>query len=133
MKKATIISGSIIIAILVIFFSLYFVATAPKNAGDFSVDTFAEYIENEHFKTDKTYGKITDYKSAAVAGKNAISDHFENADGGIFAWRGCAVKYDEKSDAYFVETYQILPPVFGGAYGVIIQSDGTVLAIWGEK
>ena len=133
MKKAIIISGSIILAIVVIFFSLYFIATTPKNAGVFSVGEFTEHIENKHFQTDKNYGKITDYKSAAAAGKTAILDHFENSEGGLFEWRGCSVKYDKASDTYYVQTYHLTPMMFGGGYGVILQSDGTVLAIWGEK
>ena len=133
MKKAIIISGSIILAIVVIFFSLYFIATTPKNAGDFSVGEFTEHIENKHFQTDKNYGKITDYKSAAAAGKTAILDRFENSEGGLFEWRGCSVKYDKASDTYYVQTYHLTPMMFGGGYGVILQSDGTVLAIWGEK
>ena len=46
---------------------------------------------------------------------------------------GCSVQYDAESDAYYIRTYQMFTPVFGGAYDVIIQSDGIVLAIWGEK
>lgn len=126
-------SSIVVFAFLVAFFLFYYISAMPKYAGNFLVDAFDEYIENENFQTDKNYGKITDYKSAAAAGKAAISDHFENADGGIFEWRGCNVKYDEKSDAYYIRTYQMFPPVFGGAYDVIIQSNGTVLAIWGEK
>lgn len=133
MKKAIIISGSIILAIVVIFFSLYFIATTPKNAGDFSVEEFTEYIENKHFQTDKNYGKITDYKSAAAAGKTAILDRFENSEGGLFEWMGCSVQYDKTNDVYYVRTYRIAPFVMGGAHDAIIQSDGTVLAIWGEK
>ena len=109
------------------------VATAPKNAGSFSVDKFAGYIENEHFQTDKNYGKITDNTSAAAAGKTAISDRFENAEGSIFEWMGCRVRYDQECSAYYVRTFHVNPRVLGGAYDVIIQSDGTVLAIWGEK
>ena len=133
MKKAIIISGSIILAVLVLFFLLYFILTTPKDMGDFSVDEFAEHIQNEHFQTDKNYGKITDYKSAAAAGKAAISDRFENSEGSLFEWRGCSVKYDKVSDSYYVRTYHLIPMMFGGAYDVILQSDGTVLAIWGEK
>ncbi len=133
MKKTIIIFGSIILAIIVLFFSLYFVATAPKNAGDFSTDRFTEHIENEDFQIDKNYGKITDYKSAAAVGKTAISDRFENSEGGLFEWMGCSVKYDRVNDTYYVRTYHVAPFVLGGAYDVIIQSDGTVLAIWGEK
>jgi len=133
MKKAIIMSGNIFFAIVVLFLLLGSVATAPKNAGSFSVDKFAGYIENEHFQTDKNYGKITDNTSAAAAGKTAISDRFENAEGSIFEWMGCSVQFDNDSDTYYVRTYHVMPFVLGGAYNVIIQSDGTVLAIWGEK
>ena len=133
MKKAIIISGSIILAVLVVFFSLYFISITPKDTGKFSVDEFVEYIQNPHFQTDKNYGEIADYKSAAKAGKAAIAERFENSEGGLFEWTGCNVQYDAESDAYYIRTYQMFPPVFGGAYDVIIQSDGIVLAIWGEK
>ena len=133
MKKAIIISSSIILVVLVVFFSLYFISTTPKDTGDFSVEEFAEYIQNEHFQMDENYGKITDYKSAAKAGKTAIAERFENSEGGLFEWMGCNVKYDKKKEAYYIRIYQIFPPVFGGAYDVIVKSDGTVLAIWGEK
>ena len=133
MKKAIIISGSIILAVLVVFFSLYFISITPKDTGKFSVDEFVEYIQNPHFQTDKNYGEIADYKSAAKAGKAAIAERFENSEGGLFEWMGCSVRYDAESDAYYVRTFHVSPRVLGGAYGVIIQSDGTVLAIWGEK
>ena len=114
-------------------FSLYFISITPKDTGKFSVDEFVEYIQNPHFQTDKNYGEIADYKSAAKAGKAAIAERFENSEGGLFEWMGCNVQYDAESDAYYIRTYQMFPPVFGGAYDVIIQSDGIVLAIWGEK
>ena len=133
MKKAIIISCSIILAVLCVFFSLYFISTAPKDMGDFSVNDFEKYIQNEHFQTDKNYGEIIDHKSAAKAGKAAIAERFEYSEGGLFEWMGCSVQYDAESDAYYIRTYQMFPPVFGGAYDVIIQSDGIVLAIWGEK
>lgn len=131
MKKLIITSGIIIFAFLIAIF--YFISTMPKYAGDFSLDDFSVYIENEHFQTDKNYGKITDYKSAAAVGKTAISDRFENIDDRIFKWMSCDVKYDKKNGAYYIRTYHLLPALFRGAYDVIIQSDGTVLAIWGEK
>ena len=133
MKKVIITSSSIILAVVVVFFSLYFISTAPKDTGVFSVDEFAEYIQNEYFQTDKNYGEIIDFKSAAKAGKTAIAERFENCDGSIFEWMGCSVQYDKVNDVYYVRTYHIAPFVMGGAYDVIIQSDGTVLAIWGEK
>ena len=133
MKKAIIISGSIILAVLVVFFSLYFISITPKDTGKFSVDEFVEYIQNPHFQTDKNYGEIADYKSAAKAGKAAIAERFENSEGGIFEWMGCTVQYDVENDIYYIRTYHINPNILGGAYDVIIQSDGTVLAIWGEK
>ena len=133
MKKAIIISGSIILAVLVVFFSLYFISTTPKYTGEFSVNEFAECIQNEHFQTDKNYGEIIDYQTAAKAGKAAIAERFENSEGSLFEWMGCSVQYDKANDAYYVRTYHIAPFVRGGAYDVIFQSDGTVLAIWGEK
>ena len=133
MKKAIIILSAIILVFLVAFFALYFILTAPKSTGAFSVDNYAEYIQNENFQTDENYGTITDWKSAVIAGKKAIADRFENSEGGIFEWRECSVRYDVESDAYYVRTYHVAPFVLGGAFDVIIQSDGTVLAIWGEK
>ena len=133
MKKAIIILSAIILVFLVAFFALYFILTAPKSTGAFSVDNYAEYIQNENFQTDENYGTITDWKSAVIAGKKAIADRFENSEGGIFEWLGCSVRYDEEGDAYYVRTYHVAPFVLGGAFDVIIQSDGTVLAIWGEK
>ena len=91
MKKAIIISGSIILAVLVVFFSLFFISITPKDTGKFSVDEFVEYIQNPHFQTDKNYGEIADYKSAAKAGKAAIAERFENSEGGLFEWMGCSV------------------------------------------
>ena len=133
MKKTIIILSAVILAFLVVFFSFYILLTTPKNTGDFSVDNYAEYIQNENFQTDKNYGTITDWKSAASAGKNAISDRFENSEGGIFEWMGCSVQYDVENDAYYIRTYHISPLMIGGAYDVIIKTDGTVLTIWGEK
>ena len=133
MRKTIIILCSVILVFLVAFFALYFILTAPKSTGAFSVDNYAEYIQNENFQTNENYGTITDWKSAAIAGKKAIADRFENSEGGIFEWMGCSVRYDEESDAYYVRTDPVAPLVLGGAFDVIIQSDGTVLAIWGEK
>ena len=133
MKKVIIISGSIILAVLVVFFSLYFISITPKDTGKFSVDEFVEYIQNPHFQTDKNYGEIADYKSAAKAGKAAIAERFENSEGGIFEWMGCTVQYDVENDIYYIRTYHINPNILGGAFDVIIKSDGTVLAIWGEE
>ena len=132
MKKTIIILSAIILVFLIAFFSLYFFLTAPKDTGDFSVDNYAEYIQNECFQTDNNYGKITGYKSAASAGKKAIADRFENSEGGIFEWMGCSVQYDSENNAYYICTYHVNPNYLGGAYNVIVQSDGTVLAIWGE-
>jgi hypothetical protein len=133
MKKAILIGISVILLIAIIFFAGYFILTTPKDSGDFSVNEYQENIENVHFKTDKNYGVITDYKSAAKAGKQAILDRFEDSAGGLFEWMGCDVRYDEKNNAYCVYTYHVNPLVMGGVYAVILQSDGTVLAIWGEK
>lgn len=132
MKKRITILGVIILALLVVFFSFYFILTTPKDTGSFSVDEFTEYIQNQQFQTDKNYGKITDYKSAAAAGRTAITERFACSKGSIFEWMGCSVQYDAESDVYYVRTFHANPLVLGGAYDVIIKSDGTVLAIWGE-
>ncbi len=133
MKKAIIVIGSIILILIVHLFCLYFALTVPKFTGDFSINEFQEEMENINFQTEINYGKIDDYKSAASAGKNAIAHRFENSDGGILDWMGCSVQYDAENDTYHVRTFHVIPLVMGGAYDVIIQSDGTVLAIWGEK
>ncbi|MBE7059071.1 MAG: hypothetical protein E7387_08290 [Ruminococcaceae bacterium] len=52
MKKTIIILGSIIFVFLAVFFSLYFILTAPKNADIFTVDKYAEYIQNENFQIE---------------------------------------------------------------------------------
>ena len=133
MRKTIIILCCVILVFLVAFFSLYFILTAPKNTGDFTVENYIEYIQNENFQTDNNYGKITDCKSAAIVGKKAIADRFENSEGGIFEWMGCTVQYDVENDIYYIRTYHINPNILGGAFDVIIKSDGTVLAIWGEE
>ena len=133
MRKTIIILCSVILVFLVAFFSLYFILTTPKNTGDFTVENYTEYIQNENFQTDNNYGIITDCKSAAIVGKKAIADRFENSEGGIFEWMGCTVQYDVENDTYYIRTYHINPNILGGAFNVIIKSDGTVLAIWGEE
>ena len=133
MKNTIIIFASVILVFLIAFFSLYFILTTPKNTGDFTIENYADYIQNENFQTGNNYGKITDNKAAAITGKKAIADRFENSEGGIFEWMGCSVQYDVENDAYYIRTYHLAPFVEGGAYDVIIKSDGTVLAIWGEK
>ena len=133
MKKAIIIASSLILAVIVVFFALYSIFTIPKNTGDFAIDDYAKYIQNENFQTEKNYGTIIDWKTAAIAGKKAIADRFENSEGSIFEWKGCSVQYDAENDAYYIRTYSLVPFMMGGAHDVIIQSDGTVLAIWGEK
>ena len=134
MKKMTAILGISILVIVIGIFSVYFTLTAPKDKGEFSVSDYSEEIGNVNFQTEKTYDNITDYKSAAQAGKMAISERLEGLEGSVFKWIGCDVQYDSENDAYYVRTYDISPvPVSGGSYGVIMKSDGTVLAIWGEK
>ncbi len=133
MRKALIVIGSIILAVSVLFICVYFALTTPKFIGDFSVDEFRKEMDNVHFQTEINYGKIDDYKSAANAGKKAISDRFEDSDGSIFKWMGCSVQYDAENDSYHVSTFRLAFFMKGGGYKVILKSDGTVLAIWGVK
>ena len=133
MKKIIIAIGSIVFIVLVLFICFFFVLTAPKFTGHFSTSTYQAEMENVNFQTEMNYGKIDGYKSAASAGKKAIADRFEDSKGGIFEWMGCSVRYDAKNDIYYIRTYHLNPLLKGGAFDVIMQADGTVLAIWGEK
>ncbi len=133
MKKAITVVACIALAVSVLLVGLYFVLTPPRFAGDFSITEFQEEIDNIYFQTGINYGKIDDDRSAASAGKKAIADRFEDSNGGIFEWMGCSVRYDAENDAYYIGTYPLDPFMVGGAYNVILKSDGTVLAIWGEK
>ena len=131
MKKA-ILSGLIAFGAVAVFFLFYLISTKPQYAGAYSVEEYSEYILEERFQTDRQYGEISGVSSAAKAGKMAISDRFENAEGDLWEWMGCDIQYDQESDTYYIRTYHLSPRVAGGAYDVIIRSDGTVLAIWGE-
>lgn len=132
MKKAKIVIIAVF-ALIIVFLGLYLGLTSPYFSGDFSINEYKEEIENLNFKTEKKYERITDFRSAAKVGKAAISERFDHSDGSIFEWMGCRVRYDQECSAYYVRTFHVNPRVLGGAYDVIIQSDGTVLAIWGEK
>jgi len=134
MKKATIILGGVILLSFAAFCCIYFIVTAPKYMGNFSASELLETVEIQNFQNDSQHGSIGDYKSAAKAGKIAIRERFENGSGHIFKWMGCEVCFDEQRGAYLVHTYPIsLLPGSGGAYNVILEADGTILAIWGEK
>lgn len=133
MKKRIIVLIIVIVSLSIVYAALYFATTTSKYTGEFSISKFSDKIENIDFQTEKTYGRLNDYKSAAAEGKAAIAEHFEDSSGSIFKWMGCDVQYDQVNDVYYVRTYQLFPPVLGGAYDVIMKSDGTILAIWGEK
>ena len=133
MKKSIIIT-SVILLVVIAFFSTYFILTSPKNKGEFSIDNFSKEIELFDFKNDKKHELITDYKSAAKVAKTVIDEEFgENSTGSVFEWIGCDVRYDKENEIYHIRTYHISPRVLGGAYNVIIKADGTALAMWGEK
>ena len=133
MKKTIITVGIVLLALLITLVSAYAIGTAPKDKGSFSVEDYAEYIAEPNFQTERTYDAVTDWKSAAKVGKQAILDRFgESAEGGLFEWMGCHVQYDKENDAYYVRIYHISRNVKGGAFDVILKADGTILAIWGE-
>jgi len=133
MRKTITIFTAVVLTVIIFFFCLYFAFTAPKFTGNFSISTYQREMDYVNFQSEINCGKITDYKSAAKAGKTAIAERFEDTEGSLFQWVGCSVQYDAENDAYYIRRYQMFPPVFEGAFDVIIQSDGTVLAIWGEK
>lgn len=134
MKKTIITAASVVLIIIIGFFSAYFITTSPKNSGEFCVDEFSAEIEQFAFTDDENYGNISDYKSAAKVGRTVIDDSFgKNSNGSIFKWMGCDVQYDPQNEIYHVRIYHVDPNVKGGAYNAIIKSNGTILAIWGEK
>ena len=133
MKRAMIVTGSIALVVLALLVCLSLVLTAPKFKGNFSISDYQAEMDNPNFWSDVNYGTIKDFEIAARVGKQVIANRFEDSMGGIFAWMGCAVQYDAENDVYFVRTYPLLPLIAGGAYDVILQTDGTVLAVWGEK
>lgn len=133
MKRSMIVTGAILLVILALAVCLSFVLTAPKFVGDFSASAYQAEIDNPNFQVDANYGAIEDFESAARAGKKAIADRFGNFHGGIFSCMGCSVQYDAEREVYLIRTYPFAPFIAGGAYDVILQSDGTILAVWGEK
>ena len=132
--KKTIIITAVFLLIIIGVLSAYFISTSPKNKGEFCVDDYSEEIEEFSNVNSNNYGNISDWKSAAEVGKIAIEEIFgEGAHGSFFKWMGCDVQYDPHNDIYYVRTYHSNPLILGGAYDVIIRSDGTVLTMWGEK
>jgi hypothetical protein len=134
MKKILVICLCVVLIILIAVFVLYVFATAPKYEGEFLLEVYEEEIKNQNFQMETTYGEIIDYKFAAKVGQKAISDRFSDAESSLLKWRGCLVSYDKENDVYHVLSYPIaVIPMFGGSYEVLIKSDGTILAIWGNK
>jgi len=102
------------------------------DGGSFSVDAYAAHIANPHFQTRYTYGPIENYRQAGQAGIQAVTDRFQEQVS--LSLRGCIVYYDSQNDIWHVQLHWTSPLVtFGGGYSVLLKSDGTVLAIWGEK
>lgn len=132
-KRIAIICGIVVVCLCIAYLVAYFIATSPVDQGAFLAEEFSEYIDCEEFQTDLVYDRITDVKTAGIVGEKAISDRFEESKGSIFEWMGCDVRYDAENDFWHVRTYPIFPLMKGGAYDVILRSDGTVVTIWGEK
>lgn len=102
------------------------------DGGSFSVDAYAAHIANPHFQSRYTYGPIENYRQAGQAGIQAVTDRFQEQVS--LSLRGCIVYYDSQNDIWHVQLHWTSPLVtFGGGYSVLLKSDGTVLAIWGEK
>ena len=133
-KKSIIVITAAILLLVIAGFSAYFILTSPKNDGEFSVDDFADTIKIFAYQGDQKYDAPTDYKSAGKIGIKAINEAYgKYSKNSIVDWMGCDVQYDEENETYYVRTYHFNPNLFGGAYDVIIKSDGTILAMWGEK
>lgn len=134
MKKRILIIGIILFTLLAGYLGAYFKCTAPFYDGGFELSDYSDCIDDPNFQDDKNYGEITNYKTAAKIGNEIFAERFENSKSSLFAWRGCAVKYDDTNKAWFIDTFPISAiPMFGGGFCAIVNSDGDVLAVWGEK
>ena len=116
----------------------------PTYSGSYLIETYQYEIEVGSYEQEKKYDVVIDnYWDAYFIGRKEISERFPD---GVFAntrfdvrkqtEHRCDVFYDMHSDTWLV--YAHAEPlsnkfiIFGGAYGCIISSDGTVIACWGE-
>lgn len=132
MKKKAVIIG---IVLLVLVVCVVMIALLPGKVESFSVSDYTEQIENPNFHTDKQYAAVTDARGAKKIGQEALTERFgDNDDGYWFTWPRITVSYDEENDVWLiVKGNASLFPVEGGSLYVLIRSDGTEIAIWGEK
>ena len=59
----------VILLLITVFISAYFLLTAPQYDGEFSLDDFSNMTESFPFAENKAYSKIIDDKSAEKTGK----------------------------------------------------------------
>lgn len=103
-----------------------------RDGGTFAVEDYGEEIGNPYFQTMYSYSPVENYRQAGNAGIQAMADRFGKDL--AFELRGCNVCYDEGDDVWLVQLHIVSAvPMFGGGYSAILKSDGTVLAVWGEK
>ena len=129
MKKGLLITG-IVVACLVLLGGVAFaIYVTPQYEGEFVVEEYADKISNPNFHSGKTYAPITDKDSAVEVGKAAIIDRFgTQAEERIYR-----TKYHAEEDVWCISAQPKGIMVMGGSLYVLIRSDGTEVAIWGEK
>ena len=138
-KKAVLITLVILLVLLILIgslpFLLYGLIVTPRFKGDFSVEGYTAYIEEERYQSDLTYGKVENKTEVVKAAKKAFADRFDDNDG-LLSPRMYSIYHDKEADVWLVESHSallLLPFALGGGHYLLLNSDGTVLAIWGTK
>lgn len=110
-------------------FLLYGLIVTPKFEGSFSAESYGSYMEEERYQSDLTYGTIENKTDAVKAAKKAFSDRFDEK-ATLLNPRMYSIYHDKEADVWLVESH---PLAMGGGLHLLLDSDGTVLAIWGTK
>ena len=138
-KRLLVVLLSLLLALLLLLgalpFLLYGLIVTPRFKGDFSVEGYTAYIEEERYQSDLTYGKVENKTEVVKAAKKAFADRFDDKDGRLSP-RMYSIYHDKEADVWLVESHSallLLPFVLGGGHYLLLNSDGTVLAIWGTK
>lgn len=128
MKKGLLIIAVVLLSLCVLGGVAFAIYVTPQYEGEFVVEEYTDKISNPNFHSGKTYAPITDKGSAVEVGKAAIIDRFgTQAEERIYR-----TKYHAEEDVWCISA-QPKGIVMGGSLYVLIRSDGTEVAIWGEK
>lgn len=132
-KKWVLIISVFVIGALI---ATYIALIAPRQKEGYSIDNYNDAIQ-AGFKPEQTYGSINGSWDAYITGVKAIRECFPSTDNVNFVFAVDVIRevaYDEKSDTWFLYVYPDCNRVrFGGGFGVIMRSDGSVVSCWGES